>query len=63
MNVSIGWLSQCWYYTLDVVTLSGCPGGIYGEVSIEKNDTVVGWTNDSLSRLDADQKGRLQFVT
>ena len=55
--------SRCWYWTMEVVSQSGCPSGVYGELGIEKNGTAISWTNDSLSYLRPNQRGRLQFVT
>lgn len=55
--------SRCWYWTMEVVAESGCPSGLYGELTIEKNGTAIDWTNDSLPGLRPGQKGRLQFVT
>jgi len=62
-NAGIDCYSRCWYWTAEVISRDGCPSGLYGELSIEKNGTAISWTNDSLSRLKPGQKGRLQFIT
>jgi predicted RNA-binding Zn-ribbon protein involved in translation (DUF1610 family) len=52
---------ECSYWTMDIVSRYGCPGGVYVELSILRGGAAVDWTNDSLSSLDAGQKGKLQF--
>lgn len=57
---------DCWgcsYWTLDVVTSTNCSNGVYAELNILKNGTVVDWTNDTLSSLSVGQVGRMQFET
>lgn len=51
----------CWH--VDVVTRDGCPDGVY--VSLNKlnaDETVVGYTNDTLPVLEAGQVGRLTLT-
>lgn len=51
---------KCW--VMDVFSDTGCPGGIYVEVSIETSDgTAVDWTNGTLSMLRPGGKGRIVF--
>lgn len=54
---------SCIYWTVEVVSKLGCSGGVYGELNIERNGTVIDYTNDSLSYLAPLQKGRLSFET
>jgi hypothetical protein len=50
----------CWQ--IRVVSGDGCPGGIYGELNyLDKQGTVVGYTNDSLPGLAPEQVGLLTF--
>jgi Protein of unknown function (DUF2510) len=54
---------SCRYWTVEVVSKLGCSGGVYGEMNILQNGTVVDYTNDTLSYLSPGQKGRLSFET
>ena len=57
---------DCWgcsYWTIDVVTSTGCPNGVYVELNVLNGDTVIDWTNDTLSSLSTSQVGRMQFET
>lgn len=54
---------SCRYWTVQVISKYGCANGIYGEINIERNGTVVSYTNDSLSYLSPMQTGRLSFET
>lgn len=63
VDASADCFTRCWYWTLDVISRDGCPSGIYGELSIEKNGVAINWTNDTLALLQPGQKGRLQFIT
>ena len=56
--------SGCTYWTLQIVSKYGCPGGIYAEVNIlDSAGTNIGWTNDTLASLKTGQAGQLQFKT
>ena len=50
----------CW--TMRVISDSGCYGGVYAEVNILQNGTIVGWSNDTLGSLPPGQKGKLAFT-
>jgi hypothetical protein len=52
---------ECSYWTMDVISENGCPGGVYVELSILRGGAAVDWTNDSLSSLSPGQKGKLEF--
>lgn len=55
---------SCTYWQLDIVTLDGCPNGLYAEMNIlNSNGTVIDWTNDSLPLLSVGDKARLTFET
>lgn len=54
---------SCRYWTMEVVSKYGCTDGVYGEMNIEKNAIVVGYTNDTINYLGPFQKGRLTFET
>lgn len=62
-NADVDCFSRCWYWTLEVVSETGCPSGVYAELSISRGGTAVAWTNDSLSALKPRQRGRMQFIT
>jgi len=56
--------SRCWYSHIKVVSLNGCPSGLYAEVNkLNSAGTVIGWSNDSVPSLRPGQKARLVFVT
>jgi len=50
----------CW--TMRVKTKDGCYGGLYAEINIEKNGTVIDFSNDSLGSLAAGKKAKLEFI-
>lgn len=50
----------CW--TVRVQTRDGCYGGLYAEINIEKNGTVIGYSNDSLGSLGAGKTAKLEFI-
>ena len=62
-NAGVDCSSRCWYWTIEVMSRTGCPSGVYGELGIERGGTAIAWANDSLSYLRPRQKGRLQFIT
>lgn len=58
-----GYGPRCWFWTIDVVSDTGCPSGLYVAVNFTRGGTVVDWSNDTLPSLREGQKGRLQFYT
>ncbi|CAN2190478.1 Domain of unknown function DUF2510 [Candidatus Nanopelagicaceae bacterium] len=54
---------SCRYWTVEVVSKLGCSGGVYAEMNILQNGTVIDYTNDTLSYLAPGQKGRLSLET
>lgn len=70
-NLAWKWISgagndcySCWYWTIEVISRYGCPGGVYAEFTeLNGSGTVVDWTNDSIPSLNAGDKARLQFET
>jgi len=51
----------CWQ--IEVIARDGCPDGLYAAMNkIGANDTVVGYTNDSLPAIEAGQRARLTFT-
>lgn len=50
----------CW--TIRVVSDSGCYEGVYAEVNISQNDTIIGWSNDSLGSLPSGKTGKMEFT-
>jgi len=70
-GIAINWVqgardpcfSTCAYSTLDLIAKSGCPTGLYVEVTFIKDGTAYDWSNDTLPQLAPKQKGRLQFIT
>ena len=67
-SIAYKWVSDagndcysCRYWTMEVVSKYGCSGGVYGEMNIEKNGVVVGYTNDTINYLGPFQSGRLSF--
>jgi len=54
---------SCRYWTMEVVSKYGCSDGVYGEMNIEKNGVVVGYTNATINYLSPFQAGRLSFET
>lgn len=54
---------KCKYFTIEITSKYGCPSGVYVELNITSNGTVVDWTNDSLPALNSGQLGQLQFIT
>jgi len=56
--------SRCWYNYIKVISLDGCPSGLYAEVNeLNSAGTVIGWSNDSVPSLRPGQKARLVFVS
>ena len=55
-NAGVDCFSRCWYWTMEVISRSGCPSGVYGELGIERGGTAVAWTNDTLSGLRPRQR-------
>jgi hypothetical protein len=49
----------CW--TMEVISDTGCPNGLYAEVNISQGDTIVGYSNDVLGSLPPMQKAKLEF--
>jgi hypothetical protein len=46
-----------------IITRYGC-SSLYTEISIvDSNDTVIGYTNDSVGAVKAGQRAKLTFVT
>jgi len=69
-SIAYKWISNagndcysCRYWTMEVVSKYGCSDGVYGEMNIEKNGVVVGFTNDTINYLGPFQAGRLSFET
>lgn len=59
-DVECGSYDTCW--GLDVYVKDGCPGGLYAEISISKDDdTVVDWTNATLGAIGPDTNAQLIF--
>ena len=67
-NVSYRWVKNpnCSYGScvqMRVKAEAGCSGGLYMEVNwVDKNNTVVDWTNDSVPSLAPNQKAVLTFT-
>lgn len=56
--------SACNYWTINIVSQSGCPGGVYVEVNmLDSAGTVFDWSNDTVPALAAGQVAQLQFLT
>ena len=55
--------NDCVYWTLDLISQSGCPSGLYVEVTFSRGGSTFDWSNDTLPSLCAGDKGRLQFYT
>ena len=55
--------ASCFYWTLEVTSLSGCSDGLYAELNMLQGNRVVDWTNDTLPSLGSEQVGQLQFVS
>jgi hypothetical protein len=51
--------TYCW--TMQVISETGCPTGLYAEVNILQGDTIVGFSNDLLGSLPPGQKAKLEF--
>jgi len=69
-SIAYKWISNagndcysCRYWTMEVVSKYGCSDGVYGEMNIEKNGVVVGFTSDTINYLGPFQAGRLSFET
>ena len=50
----------CWH--IDVITNEECTGGIYAEINVTSNGSVVGYANDSLPYLGYGAKARLELT-
>ena len=67
-NVSYRWVKNpnCSYGScvqMRIKAEAGCSGGLYMEVNwVDKNNTVVDWTNDSVPSLAPNQKAVLTFT-
>jgi hypothetical protein len=69
-NVAWKWLDvyDCnfgdWCWKVQVVTKTGCPGGLYAEINIlDSADNVVDFTNDTVSSLGPGDSAILEFGT
>lgn len=51
----------CW--GLWVISLDGCPSGLYAEVNILSGSTVIDYSNDALGSLSASDVAKLDFVS
>jgi hypothetical protein len=69
-NIAFKWIepwgdpcggSECIFWRAEVVTNTGCPGGVYAEINLLSGNSVVDWTNETLSALSPDQIGELVF--
>jgi len=49
----------CWSYT--VISAFGCLDGVYAEGNISQNDTIIGWTNDTIGYLPPFKKAQLEM--
>lgn len=55
---------RCSYWTMYVMSDTGCPGGIYAELNIlDRSGTVIDWTNDTVPSLGIKQRAKLVFET
>lgn len=53
---------DCNFWKVTVVANVDCPGGVYAELNMmDSSDTVVDWTNDTVSYLAAGKKAILKF--
>lgn len=53
---------DCNFWKVTVLANQDCPGGVYAELNmLDDSDTVVDWTNDTVSYLGAGQKAILKF--
>lgn len=54
--------SRCTYGRVQVITLDGCPGGLYAEMNFKNSaDVVDDWSNDSVPFLGPGDKALLTF--
>jgi hypothetical protein len=66
-NVAYKWVDRgydcysCYQWDMQVRTKVGCSSNLYVEGNLLSGDTVVGWTNDSLSSLASGQTGNLRL--
>jgi hypothetical protein len=52
---------ECLFWRAEVVTNTGCPGGVYAEINFVDGTSVLDWTNDTVSALSPGQTGQLTF--
>jgi hypothetical protein len=54
--------AACTFSTMNIVSQSACPGGVYVEVNfLDSSGTVIDWSNDVVPALDEGQVAQLQF--
>jgi len=52
----------CTFSTMNIVSQSDCPGGVYVEVNfLDSSGTVIDWSNDVVAALGQGQVAQLQF--
>lgn len=54
--------APCRFWRAEVVTRTGCPSSVYAEINILRGNSVIDWTNSTLSSLGPDQVGNLTFT-
>lgn len=52
---------DCVYWTVDVISKTGCSSGVYGSLNIQKGGVTIDWTNDTVPYLGPMEKARLAF--
>jgi hypothetical protein len=58
-----GWpCNSCSFWKITVITKTGCPSGLYGEINILQGGVVVDWTNDLISYLGSGDTAQLTFT-
>lgn len=66
-NVAWKWVDRskdcysCYQWDMQVKTKTGCSSNLYIEGNLLSGDSVVGWTNDSLSSIAPGQTGNMRF--
>lgn len=52
----------CTYWGIEIVSRNGCLNGVYLEIDILRNGTVVDWTNETVSSLRTGERAEVVFT-